>query len=44
MWARACSLDMKREAVPFLVCRAEGRTSLTAEVMDGVGECMGREQ
>lgn len=28
----------------IFVCRAEGRTLLTAEVMDGVGECMGREQ
>lgn len=40
VWVRAC----EERSSPIFMCRAEGRTLLTAEVMDGVGEYMGREQ
>lgn len=44
MWARACPRDVRREAVTFLCAGQEGELRRWPGVMDGVGECMGREQ
>lgn len=38
------STRCEKRSSHIFVCRAGRRTLLTARVMDGVGECMGREQ